>query len=69
MLYDINLPELKEEKTTDNSAQFVLEPLFPGYGMTLGNSMRRVRNRQAVENLEKTRGAKLNDWQVSGKAC
>ena len=42
MLYDINLPELKEEKTADNSAQFVLEPLFPGYGMTLGNSMRRV---------------------------
>ena len=42
MLYDINLPELKEDKTADNSAQFVLEPLFPGYGMTLGNSMRRV---------------------------
>ena len=42
MLYDINLPELKEDKTTDNSAKFVLEPLFPGYGMTLGNSMRRV---------------------------
>jgi len=42
MLYDINLPELKEDKTADNSAKFVFEPLFPGYGMTLGNSMRRV---------------------------
>ena len=42
MLYDINLPELKEEKTTDNSAQFTVEPLYPGYGMTLGNSIRRV---------------------------
>lgn len=42
MLYDINLPELKEEKITDHSAKFVLEPLYPGYGMTLGNSMRRV---------------------------
>ena len=42
MLYDINLPELKEEKTADNSAKFVIEPLYPGYGMTLGNSMRRV---------------------------
>ncbi len=42
MLYDINLPELKEEKTTDNSAVFMLEPLHPGYGMTLGNSIRRV---------------------------
>ena len=42
MLYDINLPELKEEKISDNAAKFVLEPLYPGYGMTLGNSMRRV---------------------------
>lgn len=42
MLYDINLPELKEESSKDNAAVFALEPLFPGYGMTLGNSMRRV---------------------------
>ena len=42
MLYDINLPELKEEKTADNAAQFTVEPLYPGYGMTLGNSIRRV---------------------------
>lgn len=42
MLYDINLPELKEDKISDNAAKFVLEPLYPGYGMTLGNSIRRV---------------------------
>lgn len=42
MLYDINLPELKEEKTTESASQFILEPLYPGYGMTLGNSIRRV---------------------------
>lgn len=42
MLYDINLPELKEESDKDNTTVFTLEPLFPGYGMTLGNSMRRV---------------------------
>lgn len=42
MLYDINLPELKEESVKDNTAVFVIEPLYPGYGMTLGNSMRRV---------------------------
>ena len=42
MLYDINLPELKEDKTALNSAEFALEPLYPGYGMTLGNSIRRV---------------------------
>ena len=42
MLYDINLPELKEEKTDNNAAHFTVEPLYPGYGMTLGNSIRRV---------------------------
>lgn len=42
MLYDINLPELKEVKTEGNTTVFAVEPLFPGYGMTLGNSMRRV---------------------------
>jgi DNA-directed RNA polymerase subunit alpha len=42
MLYDINLPELKEENATANAAKFVVEPLYPGYGMTLGNSIRRV---------------------------
>ncbi len=42
MLYDINLPEIKETENAANASTFVVEPLFPGYGMTLGNSMRRV---------------------------
>ncbi len=42
MLYDINLPEIKEVKSEGNSATFEIEPLYPGYGMTLGNSIRRV---------------------------
>ncbi len=42
MLYDINLPELKEIKSDKNAATFAVEPLYPGYGMTLGNSIRRV---------------------------
>lgn len=42
MLYDINLPEIKEVSTKGNSSTFEVEPLYPGYGMTLGNSMRRV---------------------------
>lgn len=42
MLYDINLPELKEEQAEGNMSRFIVEPLYPGYGMTLGNSMRRV---------------------------
>ncbi len=41
-LYDINLPEMKEEKVADYTSRFVAEPLHPGYGMTIGNSMRRV---------------------------
>lgn len=42
MLYDINLPEIKEVHSQGNSSTFEVEPLYPGYGMTLGNSMRRV---------------------------
>lgn len=42
MLYDINLPEIKETEIAKNNSTFIIEPLFPGYGMTLGNSMRRV---------------------------
>lgn len=42
MLHEIHLPEIKPLKTEGNTATFAIEPLFPGYGMTLGNSLRRV---------------------------
>lgn len=42
MLHEIHLPEIKTVKTEGNLATFAIEPLFPGYGMTLGNSLRRV---------------------------
>lgn len=42
MLYQVQLPELKPVKTEGNKSTFVLEPLYSGYGMTLGNSLRRV---------------------------
>jgi DNA-directed RNA polymerase subunit alpha len=42
VLYDIQLPELKPEKEEGNRATFTIEPLYSGYGMTLGNSLRRV---------------------------
>ena len=42
MLYEIHLPEIKKVKTEGNLALFAIEPLYPGYGMTLGNSLRRV---------------------------
>ncbi len=38
----INLPGTIEEKIGDFHSKFVIEPLFPGYGTTIGNSMRRI---------------------------
>ena len=42
MLHPIQLPELKPIREDGNKATFVVEPLHSGYGMTLGNSLRRV---------------------------
>ncbi len=42
MLYPIQLPELKTVNEDGNKATFAIEPLHSGYGMTLGNSLRRV---------------------------
>lgn len=42
MLHPIQLPELKPVREEGNKATFVVEPLHSGYGMTLGNSLRRV---------------------------
>ncbi len=40
---EITLPKPpKIRKTKDNSASFEIEELYPGYGMTLGNALRRV---------------------------
>jgi DNA-directed RNA polymerase subunit alpha len=41
-LYDINLPEMKEEQINEQTSRFTIAPLYPGYGMTIGNSIRRV---------------------------
>lgn len=42
MLHPIQLPELSPLHEEGNKATFVIEPLYSGYGMTLGNSLRRV---------------------------
>lgn len=42
MLHPIQMPELKTTAEDGNSASFAIEPLYSGYGMTLGNSLRRV---------------------------
>src|SRR6478736_4618519 len=35
-------PTLSEEVLSENRSQFVIEPLEPGFGYTLGNSLRRT---------------------------
>jgi len=42
MIEDINIPGIKIEEKALNRAVFVIEPCYPGYGTTLGNSLRRV---------------------------
>ncbi len=42
MLHPIQLPELKALSEDGHKATFAIEPLYSGYGMTLGNSLRRV---------------------------
>lgn len=42
MLHEIHLPEIKTVAEEKNKATFAIEPLYPGYGMTLGNSLRRI---------------------------
>jgi DNA-directed RNA polymerase subunit alpha len=42
VLHEIHLPEIKTITEEKNRATFAVEPLYPGYGMTLGNSLRRV---------------------------
>lgn len=34
--------KIKEQKITDEFGEFIIEPLEPGYGPTLGNALRRV---------------------------
>ncbi|MGB9680919.1 MAG: DNA-directed RNA polymerase subunit alpha, partial [Minisyncoccia bacterium] len=35
-------PEVKSINKEGNKETFIIEPLLPGYGITLGNSLRRV---------------------------
>lgn len=42
MLHPIHLPEMHLLEGGETQGSFAIEPLYPGYGMTLGNSLRRV---------------------------
>ena len=39
---EIGIPKIKPQKTDETHVIFTLSPLPPGYGMTLGNALRRV---------------------------
>lgn len=56
---EIILPEIKTIKETENEGTFVIEPLYPGYGQTLGNSLRRV----LISSLE---GAAVSQVKIEG---
>lgn len=38
----IILPKIREEIIDKTASKFVIEPLFPGYGATIGNALRRI---------------------------
>ncbi len=42
VLPETNLVQIKTMEKLGNSGIFVIEPLSPGYGVTVGNSLRRV---------------------------
>lgn len=42
MLTEISLPNVTDLTSTEREGVFVIEPLWPGYGQTVGNTLRRV---------------------------
>lgn len=38
----IGLPKISEEKISENCSRFTIEPLYPGFGPTIGNALRRI---------------------------
>lgn len=42
MINENEIPKVGEEKIAENCSKFTIEPLYPGYGSTMGNALRRV---------------------------
>ncbi len=57
VIHEAELAEVKDLK--DNSAEFVIRPLYYGYGNTLGNSLRRVL-------LSSIKGAAITSFSIEG---
>ena len=56
-IHEAKLESVKE--LGENSAEFVIKPLYPGYGTTLGNSLRRVL-------LSSVKGAAITAFSING---
>ncbi len=56
-IHEATLASVKE--LDKNSAEFVIKPLYPGYGYTLGNSLRRVL-------LSSVKGAAITAFSIEG---
>lgn len=58
-LPEVALMQVKQERAEGNSATFVVEPLSPGFGLTVGNAIRRV----LLSSLE---GAAITSIRIDG---
>ena len=52
-------PTIEEEQISDNRSKFIVEPLEPGFGYTLGNTMRRTL-------LSRVPGAAITSVRIDG---
>jgi DNA-directed RNA polymerase subunit alpha len=55
----VQRPQIQEESVSDNRSKFVVEPLEPGFGYTLGNTLRRTL-------LSRIPGAAVTRIQIEG---
>ena len=55
----VQRPQIEIEEVADNRSRFVIEPLEPGFGYTLGNTMRRTL-------LSRIPGAAITSIQIEG---
>ena len=55
----VQRPQIEEQELTDNRSKFIVEPLEPGFGYTLGNTLRRTL-------LSRIPGAAVTSIQIEG---
>ena len=55
----VQRPHIEEEQISENRSRFVVEPLEPGFGHTLGNALRRIL-------LSSIEGSAITEAQIEG---